>query len=161
MTIGIREAEDGDAVQMAVILNEIIEIGGLTAHLTRFDAERIRRTFIHPVRRISCFVALDGLQVRGFQALEWSDPEWPGEDRLPADWALVSTFVQPGHHRRGIGKALFKRTAAAAEAAGVRFIDATIRQENARAQAFYGSLGFEEYRRSADAVSKRFAPGWR
>ncbi|MCT8992309.1 GNAT family N-acetyltransferase [Chelativorans sp. SCAU2101] len=158
MTINIREARDGDAGQMAPILNEIIAIGGLTAHTTPFDEKRIRREFIHPTRHISCFVALEGAQLRGFQALEWSDPEWPGEDRLPADWAFISTFVQPGHHRRGIGRALFEKTVAAAEAAGVIFIDATIRLENTRANAYYSSLGFEEYRRSAHAVSKRFAP---
>jgi L-amino acid N-acyltransferase YncA len=38
----------------------------------------------------------------------------------------------------GIGKALFERTVAAAEGAGVHSIDANIRVENAGAQAYYG-----------------------
>src|SRR5690606_3208516 len=98
---------------MAGILNAIIAIGGTTAHRQPFDARRIGQEFITPARGISCFVALDAGALGGFQALEWSDPVWPGEDRLPADWAFISTYVAPGQHRRGIGKALFARTRAA------------------------------------------------
>lgn len=57
-----------------------------------------------------------------------------------------------------MGRALFARTAQAAEAAGVRFIDATIRSENTGRQAFYERLGFTDYRSGAATVSKRFAP---
>jgi len=156
MSIVIRAASDGDANQMAAILTEIISIGGLTSHQAPFDGERIRREFISPKRGISCFVAVAGSKVRGFQSLEWSDPDWPGEDWLPADWAFISTYVQPGHHRLGTGTGLFEKTAAAAEAAGVRFIDATIRLENRPALAFYDRLGFENYRRTTHTVSKRF-----
>lgn len=161
MNLVVRAARDEDADQMAAILNEIVSIGGLTSREGPFDGERIRREFISPPRGISCFVAAAGSDVKGFQSLEWSDPDWPGEDRLPADWAFISTYVQSGHRRLGIGKALFGRTIAAADAAGVCFIDASIRLENAGALAFYDSLGFEDYRRIANTVSKRFAPGRR
>jgi ribosomal protein S18 acetylase RimI-like enzyme len=40
-------------------------------------------------------------------------------------------------------------TRQAAERAGVRTIDATIRADNAGGLAFYGSLGFREYARRA------------
>jgi len=63
MTIGIREAEDGDAEQMAAILNEIVSIGGLTSREGPFDRGRIRREFISPPRGISCFVAAAGLLI--------------------------------------------------------------------------------------------------
>lgn len=158
MNVVIRAARDVDADQMAAILNEIVANGGLTSREGPFDGGRMRREFISPRRGISCFVAVAGSDVRGFQSLEWSDPDWPGEDRLPADWAFISTYVQSGHRQLGIGKALFARTVYAAEAAGVRFIDASIRFENAGALAFYDSLGFEDYRRTAGTVSKRFAP---
>lgn len=140
---------------MAGILNAIIAIGGTTAHREPFDAARIQREFIAPARGICCFVALDAGAVRGFQALEWSDPDWPGADRLPADWAFISTYVAPGRHRRGIGRDLFDRTRAAARAAGVRFIDACIRLENAGGLAFYDRMGFKEYRRGTQTVSRR------
>jgi hypothetical protein len=95
MNLVVRAARDEDADQMAAILNEIVSIGGLTSREGPFDGGRIRREFISPPRGISCFVAAAGSDVKGFQSLEWSDPDWPGEDRLPADWAFISTYVNP------------------------------------------------------------------
>lgn len=90
----IRTARDEDADDMAALLNEIISAGGTTAHTRHFDRARLLRTFTSAPRAISCHVAVDGGTVLGFQALEWSDPDWPGEDRLPADWAIISTYVR-------------------------------------------------------------------
>ncbi len=143
---------------MARILNDIIAIGGTTAHSKWFDAEAIIGAFIAPKRGISCFVALSGSQLVGFQALEWSDPDWPGDDRLPADWGIISTYVDPQAHQRGAGRALFTQTAEAAGRAGVRFIDATVRVENTGGQAYYDKLGFTDYRQGAGTVCKRFVP---
>jgi len=36
---------------------------------------------------------------------------WPGEDRLPADRAVVATYVGRQAHRRGVGRARFAATA--------------------------------------------------
>lgn len=154
----VRAAREDDAERLAEILNTVIEIGGTTAHTEPFDEKRIREEFIAPPRGVSCFVAVAEDEIVGFQALEWSDPEWTGENPLPADWAFISTYVSPRHHRRGIGQALFAHTADAARRAGVRFIDATIRAENRGGLAFYEAIGFSEYRRDRDTVSKRFAP---
>ena len=143
---------------MTALLNEIITAGGTTAHTRRFDRARLLGTFTSAPRGISCLVASGGGAVLGFQALEWSDPDWPGEDRLPPDWAIISTYVRRACHGKGLGAALFEQTGAAALAAGVRFIDATIRRENSGGLAFYGRLGFEDYREEALTVSKRFAP---
>jgi len=157
-TVTVRAAREDDAGRMADILNTVIAIGGTTAHTEPFDEKRIRAAFIAPTRGISCFVAVVDHDVVGFQALEWSDPEWTGDHPLPADWAFISTYVSPSHHRRGIGHALFAHTADAARRAGVRFVDATIRAENRGGLAFYEAIGFTEYRRDAHSVSKRFAP---
>ncbi|RQP12437.1 MAG: N-acetyltransferase [Microbacteriaceae bacterium] len=154
----VRPARADDAEPMAHLLDELIAIGGTTSHREPFDARRIRETFIEVPRGVSCFVALVGGEVAGFQALEWSDPEWTGEHPLPADWAFISTYVSAAHHRRGIGQALFARTAEAARRAGVTAIDATIRRENTGGLAFYASLGFRDYRGDAETVSKRFDP---
>lgn len=154
----IRAAVESDAGVMADLLNEIISIGGTTAHTRPFDLDRMLGTFIAPPRGISCVVASGAERMMGFQALEWSDPDWPGDDRLPPGWAIISTYVQPGHHGRGTGTALFGQTLSAAKVAGVSFIDATIRRENFGGLAFYGRLGFLEYRQDARTISKRLAP---
>jgi ribosomal protein S18 acetylase RimI-like enzyme len=154
----IRAARPQDAGAMADILNEIISIGGTTAFHQTFDEQRIVSEFVQPELCISCFVAVDEGRLSGFQALEWCDPEWPGEDRLPPDWAVVATYVDPGTRARRAGSDLFDKTAQAAKEAGVRFIDATIRKENTGGLAFYEKMGFIDYRSSAETISKQFAP---
>ena len=158
MLLHTRTAQPQDASAMARILNRIISIGGTTAYRRPFDERSIVDTFISPKLGISCFVAIDGPGLVGFQALEWSDPDWPGDDRLPADWAVIATYVEPGAHKRGVGRELSAKTIEAAREAGVRFIDATIRKENMGGQAFYGRIGFAEYRAGAETISKRLAP---
>lgn len=154
----IRAARREDTPAMADILNRIIAIGGTTAHRKAFDTQAIVSTFIEPKLVISCHVAIRGDRLIGFQALEWCDPDWPGDDRLPPDWAVIATYVDPDIQGTGAGRALFGETARAAKEAGVRFIDATVRKENTRGLAYYSKLGFTDYRSSAESVSKRFAP---
>lgn len=143
---------------MARLLNEVISIGGTTAHRQLFDRRGIVSNFICPKLKISCYVAEEKSELLGFQALEWCDPDWSGEDLLPADWAVIGTYVSPMARRSGIGRELFAETAKTAKEAGARFIDATIRMENTVGQAYYQSLGFTDYRIGAETVSKRFAP---
>ena len=138
---------------MATILNALIVQGSTTAHRAPFSPDQIADQFLISRFAISCFCALDAGQVIGFQALEWSNPDWPGADRLPPDWAIISTYVAPHRQGKGIGRALFAATRAAAETAGANRIDATIRCENAGGLAYYTRLGFTEYRESAEAVS--------
>ena len=157
-TTPIRAAREEDAEAMATLLNEIIAIGGTTAHSQPFDRVRILGSFVASPRRVSCFVATDGARLTGFQALEWSDPDGRGDHAPARDWAIISTYIRQGSHGRGIGAALFRHTRAAARAAGVAFIDATIRRENAGGLAFYSRLGFEDYREDALTISKRLAP---
>jgi ribosomal protein S18 acetylase RimI-like enzyme len=153
----IRAAGASDAEHMCRIINEIMAVGGTTSHTEPFDSDRMRATFISPPRGVSCFVVCTDVRVAGFQALEWSDPDWPGDDRLPDDWAFISTFVQRDQHSKGLGSALFRHTLLAAKAARVRFIDATIRRENHGGLAFYDKLGFQDYRRDEHTISKRRA----
>ena len=148
--INIRAAIPADADALAALLSQIIDAGGTTAHLNPFDAPRMLNHYIAPPLAISCFVAQVGGTIAGFQALEWSDPNWPGPDSLPADWALIASFVHADFQGRGIGKALFTKTLAAAQCAGARCIDATIRADNQGGLAFYTSLGFTDYSRLRD-----------
>lgn len=158
MALYVRPAGPKDAGVMAAILNEIISIGGTTAYRQSFDAQGIISEFISPKLGISCFVAIEDSRLLGFQALAWCDPDWPGEDPLPADWAGIATYVAPHAHKKGVGRELFVKTAMAAKESGVRFINAAIRKENTGGLAFYHRMGFADYRASADTISKRFAP---
>ena len=159
MSLEVRGALPQDADEMAVLLNRIIAIGGTTAYRDRFDNKKIMSEFIAPEPAISCQVAVEDQKICGFQALLWCDPTWPGENRLPADWAVIATYVDPEIHGKGIGRALFASTAASATKAGVSFIDATIRRENTGGIAYYSRMGFEDYRSTDEAVSKRYQVG--
>jgi len=141
---------------MAELLNALIARGGSTAYRQPFDADRLAATFIAPERGICCFCAENGGAVVGFQSLEWVDPDWPGPDRLPADWAIISTYVALGRHGQGIGRRLFGATIGTARAAGVRHIDATIRRENSFGLGYYAGIGFRDYRAGEETVSKVF-----
>ncbi len=156
MSLHVRTAQQEHAGAMADLLNAIITTGGTTAYRDLFDVPDIISTFVAPKLAISCFVALDETGLVGFQALEWCRPDWPGEDPLPADWAVIATYVASQARGKGAGRALFAETLTSAQEAGVRFIDATIRQENTGGQAFYQGIGFADYRNSEETVSKRF-----
>ncbi len=156
MDIHVRPAVEGDIAAMAELINEIIAIGGTTAHKTPFTPKRMRDHYFAPACGISCFVATSGDAIVGFQALERCDPEWDGAGRLPADWATVASFVRAGLQGGGVGGKLFAATKAAARDAGITTIDATIRLENTGGRTFYGKMGFVDYRMDDQVVSKRF-----
>jgi GNAT superfamily N-acetyltransferase len=154
MSLIVRSAHPSDASAMCEVINPIIAEGGTTAHRQPFDEKRMIEHYIAPPYGIDCSVALDD-QIVGFQALEWCDPNWPGQDRLPADWAVFATFVALDRHGQGIGRRLFEATLAAARAAGVRTIDATIRRENVAGRTFYSRLGLVDYREGDATIGKR------
>ncbi len=154
----IRPAKPPDARAMVDLLNAIIARGGTTAHREPFDVDRMIADYIAPARGIACHVAERNGAILGFQALEWTDPDWAGANPLPADWALVATFVAIGAQGGGVGSRLFAATRGAAHAAGVRMIDATIRRENQGGLAYYSRMGFKDYWSDARVVAKRRAP---
>ncbi|HEX7850799.1 MAG TPA: GNAT family N-acetyltransferase, partial [Sphingomonas sp.] len=55
------------------------------------------------------------------------------------------TFARRGSTTRGIGSALFAATRAAAIAAGLKAINATIRADNTGGLTFYAKMGFADY----------------
>ncbi len=137
-----RPAVPADAQQLCDMLNEIIAIGGTTAHQRSFDAERMLHHYIAPDRHISTIVAENDGQVVGFQMLAWPDPDIAP---MPDGWGFVASFVRVGMTGIGIGKALFAATTAAAQAAGCTHIDATIRADNTSGLRYYAGLGFTDY----------------
>lgn len=157
MPIEVRSASPHDAEAMAELLNRIISAGGTTAYRQPFDGAGIVSEFIEPKLGICCHIASDELGICGFQALLWCDPDWTGPDKLPSDWAVIATYVDPDRHGKGVGRALFGCTSVAAKNAGVSYIDATIRRENTGGLGYYSRMGFVDYRSGSESVSKRFA----
>jgi GNAT superfamily N-acetyltransferase len=140
MTVTTRPARPEDAAPMAALLNTIIARGGTTAHQAPFDPDRILSHYVLAPDAISCTLAeIDGTII-GFQALGTA----PGY--LPEGWGEIGTFVAEGMQGKGVGKALFAASSAAARAAGLRHIDATIRADNFGGLAYYTGLGFRDYR---------------
>ena len=163
MPLTTRPAQPADATKMTELLNEIIAIGGTTAHEEPFDLDGMLYVYIIPGHHISTFVAeLDGAIV-GFQMLVWPNP---AEGPMPENWGFIGSFVKVGITGQGIGRAMFAATCAAARAAGCKHIDATIRADNASGLRFYSAIGFVDYGikrdvplrdgRLVDRVRKRF-----
>jgi L-amino acid N-acyltransferase YncA len=136
----------GDAPGMTTLLNAIIERGGTTAHQTLYNTDNMMEHYIAPPGLVCCHVAKEGNNVLGFQ---WVG--WPGEKSpMPEGWAVIASFVAIEAAGRGIGQLLFKATHAAACAAGVKTIDATIRADNVPGLKYYSGLGFVDYDRLAN-----------
>jgi L-amino acid N-acyltransferase YncA len=152
----VRRATEADAPAMAELLNAIIAKGGTTAHRRPFSTERMVGHYVAAERGIHCAVADAGGAILGFQALDWPSPGWTGANPLAVDWATIATFVAIGAQGRGVGQLLFAATLAAARRAGVRAIDATIRRENAGGLAYYGGLGFRDYRSDETVIARKF-----
>lgn len=163
MIVTTRPAVPADAPVMTMLLNEIIAIGGTTAHQIPLSDTDMLHHYIQPEHHISTFVAvLDGAVV-GFQMLVWPNPD---EGPMPDHWGFIGSFVKVGVTGQGIGRALFAATCAAARNVGCRHIDATIRADNASGLRFYGAMGFVDYDvfrdkplrdgRLVDRIRKRF-----
>jgi L-amino acid N-acyltransferase YncA len=129
----IRRATAADAAALAGILNPIILAGGTTGIEDVLDPPTLAHWFVDGPDVIACHLAEAGGMPQGFQSLtRYGD--------LPPGWADIGTFArQP---RNGTGTALFGATCAAARAAGIATLNATIRADNAGGLAFYRRLGF-------------------
>jgi len=136
----IRQATPDDAAEMAVLLNEIIRIGGTTAFQKEWTTEAMKR-FIHKLQTTGCIhVARDretGVLL-GYQSLE----AYPD---LPKTLGIIATFAKVGNTARGIGTALFAATRQAAPALGFTEMDATIRADNTGGLAYYSKMGFVDH----------------
>ncbi len=138
----VRRAEDFDAPALADLLNEIIAIGGTTAHQTAFTVETFLTHYIDGPEAICCHLAEGDLPL-GFQVLG----VYPA---LPEGWLDIGTFVRPSARGTGAGAALFHATKAVARARGCLVINATIRADNALGLAYYARLGFASYATEPD-----------
>lgn len=137
--IVVRPIEPSEVEDARAILNEIIDIGGTTAHQAQFSRAKFEIYYINGPGHIACHVALDAQsRVAGFQAID-RNPD------LPDNCADVATFARQTNKLRGVGQALFPYTCAAARRAGCIEINATIRADNVPGLAYYSSLGFVDH----------------
>lgn len=161
--ISTRSAEPSDAQAMTDLLNEIIEVGGTTAHQQPYTPAKMQADYIDAETGISCVLAEKDGRIVGFQSLEWP---YEGTDSLPENWAIIATFVKRGLTGSGIGKAMFLDTEMVAANSGVETIDATIRADNTGGLVYYEKMGFQDYKVTPDVplddgtlvdrISKRF-----
>jgi L-amino acid N-acyltransferase YncA len=116
---------------MTDLLNEIIAIGGTTAHETAMTAATVQAHYIDGPGVITSVVAEEAGDVIGWQAVGL----WQGD-------AHIGTFVKPGVQAKGIGGGLFALTREMAAKAGVTRIMASLRTDNVPGLAYYARAGF-------------------
>ena len=134
----IRDAEPGDAEQMAAILNAIIQVGGTTAITQLLDGDELRSRMSINSNRSVWHVAVSAGDVVGFQ---WAAPHRD----LPHDVCDIATFVKIGGTQRGIGSKMLAKTKKKAAALGYREINANIRADNIGGLTFYSRQGFADH----------------
>ena len=151
----VRAASPADAEGMSRVLGEIVDAGGPER---KRDAAHVRGHYIAHPDRIECSVALgpEGT-ILGFQSLKLAVAG--NVYGVTPGWGIIGTHVSPAAARRGVGKALFAATRAAAERAGLTDIDATIGAGNATAQSYYEAMGFRDYGDEPGAARKRYRVG--
>jgi L-amino acid N-acyltransferase YncA len=129
----IRPAVPADAPAMAGLLNEIIAIGGTTAHETPKDADHVRHDYIDGSEVHASVVAEEAGQVIGWQSVGM----WQGDPH-------IGTFVRPGIQAKGVGGAMFAATCDILRHVGITYIIAHIRADNLPGLAYYARIGFRD-----------------
>ena len=140
MTIRVRAARPDDAAALAQLINQIIAIGGTTAHETPFDAASFAQAYLTGPDALCCHVAesVPGQPPLGFQSLS-RNPD------LAPDWGDIGTFARAEPKVAGVGTALFAATRVAAQTLGLSTIFAVIRADNSGGLAYYSRMGFVDW----------------
>lgn len=147
MKVIARPARAEDIAAMCALQARIIRIGGTTAHEAPFSEAEFSSHYLTGPEVICCHVAERDGQFAGFQALG-RHPD------LPKGWGDIGTYVDPDVQRGGAGQALFAATLAAARAAGLVALSATIRADNVPGLAYYARIGFRDYGSEPDYALK-------
>ncbi|MEO1969590.1 MAG: GNAT family N-acetyltransferase [Sphingomonadaceae bacterium] len=148
----VRPAIPTDAERMSRVLAEIIAVTGKDrAH----DPASVLSRYITYPTRVACSVAVDEHgDILGFQSLKKA--EVGNSYDTPVGWGIIGTHIRPSAHRRGVGKALFAQSKAAAVVAGLPKIDAYIGADSPAALAYYDAMGFVTYRETETIIRKAF-----
>jgi ribosomal protein S18 acetylase RimI-like enzyme len=98
---------------------------------------------------------LDGKEIVGFYRCS----RWPGEDPRSRAAHLLDIAVLPAHHSRGLGKRLMKDVIRDCAEKGIEQIYSRSFKTNQRSVRFHRSLGFNEYKTTADSIVRESAIG--
>lgn len=148
--VDIRQARDADVEDMVEVQNAIFRAGSRSSPV---DADTVRERYLDMSYRVACTVAEQEGRVMAFQSLKWA---WPGNPYgLSGDWGVIGTHVHPEAGRSGLGRRSFEVSLAAAQAAGMEHVDASIGADNAPALSYYRAMGFVPYLRRGDAIAHR------
>jgi len=147
----LRDAAFEDVTQMSEFLKELTAAGKRTSP---DDPDFVRTRYIEDPGKIRCSVAEENGVVLGFQSLKLAEPGNPYD--VEPGWGIIGTHIRPSAARRGVGRALFSVSRAAAEAAGLPKIDASIAADNPEALAYYEAMGFRTYRTPGNIICKSF-----
>ncbi|WP_245580409.1 GNAT family N-acetyltransferase [Arthrobacter castelli] len=147
----IRPARPTDAEDMSEVQNAIYRAG---LRASPVDVALIRERYLDTENEVACTVAEQEDRVVGFQSLKRA---WPGNPYDVAEgWGIIGTHIHPDAGRSGLGRRLFVESLAAAKAAGLRHLDATIGADNSPALAYYSAMGFTPYQEGGDTIPHRF-----
>ncbi len=146
-----RDATLSDVAQMSAFLKELTTAGKRTSP---DDEDFVQKYYIEDPAKIRCTVAEENDQILGFQSLKQavSGNAWGVEP----GWGIIGTHIRPSAARRGLGRALFAKSQAAAAEFGLTKIDATIAATNPEALAYYEAMGFKTYRTPEGIIGKEF-----
>lgn len=147
----IRPARPTDAEGMVEVQNAIYRAG---LRATSVDVALVRERYLEMEYGVACTVAEREGRVVGFQSLKRA---WPGNPYdVGEGWGIIGTHIHPDAGRSGLGRSLFATSVAAAKAAGLRHIDASVGADNEPALAYYSALGFTPYGRTSETIPHRF-----
>ncbi|WP_299780824.1 GNAT family N-acetyltransferase [uncultured Roseobacter sp.] len=147
----LRDATVDDVEQMSAFLRQLTKSG---KRVSPDDEDFVRTYYIEDPHKVRCTLAEEDGVVLGFQSLQRAQAgnKWG----VAPGWGIIGTHIRPAAARRGVGRALFANTRAAARDAGLSYIDASIAATNPEALAYYEAMGFRTYRRPKDLICKRF-----
>jgi len=147
-----QQAQTTNADDTSVLLGAILRSWSSDRE---FGADFIRAHYINHPESLACTLAVDQCgTLLGFQSLKRVAAG--NTYNVAPGWGVIGTYVGLDQARRGVGKALFRKSLSVARSAGVSVIDATISKANTGALAYYDAQGFRTYNELPSAVQKRF-----
>ena len=151
----IRQARKEDAAEVSAFLEALVALG---KRRLPADEDFVRDVYIGHADNIACSVAedVDGTLL-GIQILLRATEGNPYG--VEPGWGIIGTHVNPKAARRGVGRKLFATTQAAATAAGLQKIEATIGAKSLDALAYYDTMGFVTFAWEDEKVRKCFDVG--
>ncbi|WP_300057958.1 GNAT family N-acetyltransferase [uncultured Roseobacter sp.] len=148
----LRDATLADVPRISALLRALTALG----KRTRPDDEAfVRSHYVENPVNVACTVAEDDTgRVLGFQVLSVAAAGNPWG--VTPGWGIIGTHIGPDAARKGVGRALFGVSRAAAQRAGLAHIDASIGATNDEGLGYYDAMGFETYRTPEGRICKRF-----